>query len=75
MIDFEEYKDEPIDERAERRQRIVMIIRNVLNIIFMAGALVGVVVYACGSKEIGMYIVLGAIPFKIAEAAIRMLKV
>lgn len=74
MREYYDDEEEEVDERAERRARVLMIIRNALNIIFMAGAVVGVVVYACGNREVGMYIVLGAIPFKIVEAALRMLK-
>lgn len=46
-------------------------LRNILNIIFMIGAIVGVIVYLCGPKETGIYIALVAIVFKMVESAIR----
>lgn len=46
-------------------------LRNVLNIIFMLGAIVSVIVYLCGPQRTAIYIALGAMVFKIVESAIR----
>lgn len=48
--------------------------RNVLNIIFMILAIVGVVVYLWVDSTIGTYIVIGGMAFKMVECCIRMLK-
>ncbi len=50
-------------------------IRNCLNIIFMLGAVVGLIFYFNHHKETGIYIILIAMMFKFAEAALRMFKV
>ncbi len=53
----------------------INVIRNVLNIIFMLGALVGLIFYFNHHKETGIYIILISMVFKFAEAALRMFKV
>ena len=47
-------------------------IRNVLNIIFMVGAIVGVFIYFFSDKTVGTYIILLAIGFKLVECSIRL---
>lgn len=49
-------------------------LRNILNVIFMLGAIVGVVYYAFADRQTGTYIILGAIVVKIAESAFRILR-
>lgn len=49
-------------------------IRNILNIIFMIGAVVGVIWYLTSDKTIGTYIILISMCFKIAESSLRMIK-
>ncbi len=51
------------------------VIRNWLNIIFMLGAIIGLVFYFNHQKETGIYIILMSMVFKFAEAALRMFKV
>lgn len=48
-----------------------LLIRNILNIIFMVGAIVGVSIYYFSDKTTGIYIVLGAMVFKMAECCLR----
>ena len=48
--------------------------RNVLNIIFMILALIGVVVYVWFDSTVGTYIVIGGMAFKMVECCIRMLR-
>ncbi|WP_104369064.1 hypothetical protein [Prevotella sp. MGM1] len=63
-------------ERHHRPQKnMILIIRNALNIIFMLTAIVGIIIYMSSDKETGMYIMLAAIPFKITESAIRLLRI
>lgn len=52
-------------------------IRNILNIIFMIGAVVGVILFLSKNEErrnLGLYIILIAMCFKIAESSMRMIK-
>ena len=52
-------------------------IRNILNIIFMIGAVVGVILYLSKNEErhyLGLYIILIAMSFTIAESSMRMIK-
>jgi hypothetical protein len=52
-------------------------IRNILNLIFMIGAVVGVILYLSKNEErhnLGLYIILIAMCFKIAESSMRMIK-
>ncbi|MBQ1584267.1 MAG: hypothetical protein II115_01975 [Prevotella sp.] len=51
------------------------VIRNWLNIIFMIGAVVGLVFYFTHHKEMGIYIILVSMVVKFAEATLRMFKV
>lgn len=50
-------------------------IRNWLNVIFMLGAVVGLIYYFTGHKDTGIYIILVAMVVKFAEASLRMFKV
>ena len=49
-------------------------IRNVLNLIFMIVAVVGVVIYLTDDKMKGTIIILIAMCFKMAEVSMRMFK-
>lgn len=53
-------------------------IRNWLNIIFMIGAVIGVIFFLFSKNEekhqIGLYIILISMCFKIAESSLRMIK-
>ena len=52
----------------------MLVFRNILNIIFMILAVVGVVIYVWGNEQIGIYVVLTSMAFKITECCLRMLK-
>ena len=52
-------------------------IRNWLNIIFMIGAVVGVILYLQKNEQthmMGLYIILSSMVVKIAESSLRMMK-
>ena len=49
-------------------------IRNLLNIIFMLGAIIGVIYYLTKDRTVGTYIILIAMCFKIVESSLRMIK-
>ncbi len=46
-------------------------LRNLLNIIFMIGAIIGLVVYFLGHQQMGIIIILFSMVFKMAESTIR----
>lgn len=48
-------------------------VRNILNIIFIIGAIAGLVWYFTGDKDIAIMIILGAMTFKIVETSLRFL--
>lgn len=50
-------------------------IRNILNIIFMVGAVIGVILFLSKNEEThlkGLYVIMIAMCFKIAESSMRM---
>ena len=52
-------------------------IRNLLNLIFMIGAIVGVILFLSKNEErhmMGLYIILCSMVVKIAESSLRMFK-
>lgn len=78
-MDQEEYNG--LAERPNRHRRPdddgndrFLMLRNVLNIIFMLGAVVGVVYFLSADKYTGTLIILGAMAFKIAESALRLFR-
>jgi hypothetical protein len=48
--------------------------RNILNIIFIFGALIGMYIYYKGDTETGTIIIIVAMAFKFVEVIIRLLK-
>ncbi|MGI6222893.1 MAG: hypothetical protein ACOYJG_04725 [Prevotella sp.] len=46
-------------------------LRNLLNIIFMVGAVVGIIIYFCNYHQLGIIVILISMVFKMAESAIR----
>lgn len=50
------------------------LLRNILNTIFIFGALIGMLVYYKGDIQTGTTIIIVAMAFKFVEAAIRILK-
>ncbi len=60
----------PISQKAPHQQ-----LRQWLNIIFMLGAVIGLVVYFCSeTKQTGIIIILAAMVFKFVEVALRIMK-
>ena len=49
-------------------------IRNILNLIFMIVAIIGVIYYLKVDRITGTYIILISMCFKIAESSLRMIK-
>ena len=49
-------------------------LRNVLNIIFMLGAIIGVAIYLLGDTTVGIIVILAAMSFKIVECSLRLIR-
>lgn len=58
-----------------KNKNMIFKLRNVLNIIFIIGAIVGMIYYFFVDDYIGTFIILGAMVFKFTEATIRLLKI
>lgn len=72
-------QENPIGGRLPRHRRDeggdrYLALRNILNIIFMLGAIVGVVVYFYASKDAGTIVILVSMVFKIVECVFRFMK-
>lgn len=50
-------------------------LRNVLNIIFILGAIAGMIVYFKSNHDLGIIIILCAMAFKFIESAIRLIHI
>lgn len=84
---MDRYDKTPLEERMERhrthgddglrtkRETVMFRIRNTLNLIFMLGAVAGVICYLSADRQTGIYIILGSMVFKIMESAIRILRI
>ena len=59
--------------RGNRSDRFFMV-RNILNIIFMVGAVVGVLVLYFHDKSMGTVIILVSMVFKMAECCFRLIR-
>ena len=64
---------QPRHRRDDGGDRYLML-RNILNIIFMVGAIIGVVVYFYSSHYVGTIIILVSMVFKIVECVFRFMK-
>ncbi|MGN1264178.1 MAG: hypothetical protein ACI4TW_09070 [Prevotella sp.] len=60
--------------KQETERDPLLMVRNIMNVIFMIGAIVGVIFYLSYDKITGTYIILGAMAVKIAESALRLLR-
>lgn len=49
-------------------------LRQILNIVFMIGAVAGVIVYLNGNRTVGTIVILASMVFKFAECVLRLLK-
>ena len=59
------------EETGEDKYRML---RQILNILFMLGAIVGVIVYLKYGRDLGTIIILVSMAFKLAECVFRLLK-
>lgn len=59
------------NEEKENKKTDMLKIRNILNILFMLGAIIGIALYYLSDHNTGIIVILGAMVFKIIESAIR----
>ena len=59
------------EDNGEDKYRML---RQILNILFMLGAAVGVIVYFYYGRDLGTIIILVSMAFKLAECVFRLLK-
>lgn len=57
--------------REEKPRDHFFKLRNVLNIIFMLGAIAGVLIFFFAGKTLGTIVILAAMVFKIVECSLR----
>lgn len=57
-----------------KRQLRLFKIRNVLNILFMVIAIVGVAIYFLSSHNVGIYVILAACVLKFVECSLRLIR-
>ncbi len=65
---------EPPERHRRQTKDRLFALRNVLNIVFIFVALVGVVCYVAYDRTVGTYIVIGSLPLKFIEAALRLIR-
>lgn len=51
-----------------------MMIRQVLNLIFMIGAIIGVIIFLTGNRTVGTIVILISMVFKIIECVLRFIR-
>lgn len=64
----------PRRHRRERGSDRLLPLRNVLNAIFMLGAIIGLCVYYFSDHSVGIFIILTAMAFKMAECSLRLIR-
>lgn len=62
-----------IESKRDKGDRYILI-RNILNIIFMLGALTGMAIYFKMDHQIGTIVILSSMLFKIVECVFRFIK-
>lgn len=59
----------PVEDRGQLHQ-----VRQVLNLLFILGAIVGMVLYFKVNRDTGTYVLIGACVFKFVEVTLRIMK-
>lgn len=73
--DSEETLQDSIRRHRKPKERgKFFLLRNILNVIFIIGAVVGMLMYFYSSEDKGIIIVLGSMAFKMCECVIRLIK-
>ncbi len=76
-MDYNERNTMPEPPQRHRRypKGRLFALRNVLNTLFIFGALAGVICYVAYDRSLGTYIVIGSLPLKFIEAALRLIRI
>lgn len=73
--DTDRTQESPIHHRDEsQRGKKHLMLRNILNMIFMVGAVTGVLFYLYKDQNTGTIIILASMVFKIVECVLRFMK-
>lgn len=67
----EETLERPIHHSKEEIPKRYLALRNILNIIFMIGALVGLLIYLFSDEFSGTIVIMAAMAIKIIESVLR----
>lgn len=63
------------EEQTPEQLPIIFKIRQILNIIFMIGAVIGMLLYFFGPNDLlGIIVIIAAMSFKMAECVLRLMK-
>lgn len=72
--DFEAMRERHALTPQGKHEALMFKVRNVLNTIFIVGAIAGVVCTLKYDYQLGVYIIIGSMILKFVESAIRLLK-
>jgi len=62
------------ERHHRKKENRMLMVRNIINTLFMVCAIIGVVFYLKVNRETGIYIICGSMVLKFVESAIRLLK-
>lgn len=68
------HQDDTETSRHHSRSDRYLGLRNVLNLAFMVGALIGVLIYFLGNQHTGTIVILVSMLFKIVECVFRFIR-
>lgn len=72
---FNDIEDHDEERLPTKKEVMILRIRNVLNIVFILLAVAGMITSVAWKWDTGLYIIMISIPFKMADSAIRLLKI
>ncbi|MBR5655951.1 MAG: hypothetical protein IKW98_04615 [Prevotella sp.] len=64
-----QHHSHPDDQNGDRFLKI----RNILNAVFMIGAIIGIILYLTSSHDVGVIVILVSMAFKAVECVLRFL--
>lgn len=64
----------PSHHRREKERDRFFVVRNILNLIFVVGAVVGMLLYFFHDETVGTIVIFSAMAFKIVECVFRIIK-
>ncbi len=67
----EETLERPVHHSREENPKRYLVLRNILNLIFMIGAVVGLLIYLFSDEFSGTIVIMAAMAIKIIESVLR----